>query len=160
MINNEVLLFLSTIEETPYEQLVHCWNKWSLLTNHKLFCVLVISCVSGRQDAEVTKSLLFILSTALNSESQAIVNRIPQVKFFWHVWTSRPVDNLYTVLIFYSGYEKWITMKKNEKKKFLFLIMEKCEAVDPDVRLKAARVLLYLVQGTLYINNYLKFTYH
>ena len=51
-------------------------------------------------------------------------------------------------------------MKKNEKKKFLFLIMEKCEAVDPDVRLKAARVLLYLVQGTLYINNYLNFTYH
>ena len=50
-------------------------------------------------------------------------------------------------------------MKKNEKKKFLFLIMEKCEAVDPDVRLKAARVLLYLVQGALYINNYLKFTY-
>lgn len=49
-------------------------------------------------------------------------------------------------------------MKKNEKKKFLFLIMEKCEAVDPDVRLKAARVLLYLVQGTF--NNYLKFTYH
>ena len=51
-------------------------------------------------------------------------------------------------------------MKKNEKKKFLFLIMEKCEAVDPDVRLKAARVLLYLVQGTLYINKYLNFTYH
>ncbi|XP_073228731.1 striatin-interacting protein 1 homolog [Porites lutea] len=49
--------------------------------------------------------------------------------------------------LFSQGYEKWITMKKNEKKKFLFLIMEKCEAVDPDVRLKAARVLLYLVQG-------------
>ena len=42
-------------------------------------------------------------------------------------------------------------MKKNEKKKFLFLIMEKCEAVDPEVRLKASRVLLYLVQGTLII---------
>ena len=51
-------------------------------------------------------------------------------------------------------------MKEKEKKKFLFLIMEKCEAVDPDVRLEAARILLYLVQGTLYINNYLKFTYH
>ena len=45
-------------------------------------------------------------------------------------------------------------MKKNEKKKFLFLIMEKCEAVDPDVRLKAARVLLYLVQGTMTYRGY------
>ena len=38
-------------------------------------------------------------------------------------------------------------MEENERRKFLFLVVEKCEAVDPDVRLKAARVLLYLVQG-------------
>ena len=64
-----------------------------------------------------------------------------------------PTKEITCILYKYSqlGYEKWITMKKNEKKKFLFLIMEKCEAVDPDVRLKAARVLLYLVQGTLVI---------
>ena len=40
-------------------------------------------------------------------------------------------------------------MKENDRRKFLFLVTEKCEAVDPDVRLMAARVLLYLVQGTL-----------
>ena len=38
---------------------------------------LVISYASGRKDAEVTKSLLSIPSTALNTQSQAIVNRIP-----------------------------------------------------------------------------------
>ena len=109
-----------------------------------------MSYASGRQDAEVTKSLLFILSTALNSQFQAIVNRIPQVTFFY---MSEPPTWWITCMLYkyFQGYEKWITMKKNEKKKFLFLIMEKCEAVDPDVRLKAARVLLYLVQGTLII---------
>ena len=40
-------------------------------------------------------------------------------------------------------------MEENDRRKFLFLVTEKCEAVDPDVRLMAARVLLYLVQGTL-----------
>lgn len=38
-------------------------------------------------------------------------------------------------------------MEQNERKKFLFLVIEKCEAADPDIRLAAARVLLYLVQG-------------
>ena len=39
-------------------------------------------------------------------------------------------------------------MEQNDRRKFLFLIIEKCEAADPDIRLTAARVLLYLVQGT------------
>jgi len=38
-------------------------------------------------------------------------------------------------------------MEENERRKFLFFVTEKCEAVDPDLRLMAARVLLYLVQG-------------
>ena len=38
-------------------------------------------------------------------------------------------------------------MEQNDRRKFLFLIIEKCEAADPDIRLTAARVLLYLVQG-------------
>ena len=38
-------------------------------------------------------------------------------------------------------------MEENEERKFLFLVIEKCEAADSDVRLLAARVLLYLVQG-------------
>ena len=38
-------------------------------------------------------------------------------------------------------------MDQNERRKLLFLVIERCEAVDPDVRLTAARVLLYLVQG-------------
>ena len=38
-------------------------------------------------------------------------------------------------------------MEQIERRNFLFLIIEKCEAADPDVRLTAARVLLYLVQG-------------
>ena len=38
-------------------------------------------------------------------------------------------------------------MEQHERRKFLFLVIEKCEAADPDVRLTSARVLLYLVQG-------------
>lgn len=45
------------------------------------------------------------------------------------------------------GYQKWTEMKPAERRKFLFLVLETCEAADLDVRLKAARVLLYLVQG-------------
>ena len=45
------------------------------------------------------------------------------------------------------GYDKWSEMEQNDRRKFLFLIIEKCEAADPDIRLTAARVLLYLVQG-------------
>ncbi|KAJ7377890.1 Striatin-interacting protein 2 [Desmophyllum pertusum] len=43
--------------------------------------------------------------------------------------------------------DKWTEMDQNERRKLLFLVIERCEAVDPDVRLTAARVLLYLVQG-------------
>ena len=39
-------------------------------------------------------------------------------------------------------------MEQSDQRKFLFLVIEKCEAVDPEIRLTAARVLLYLVQGT------------
>ena len=45
------------------------------------------------------------------------------------------------------AYQKWTEMKPAERRKFLFLVLETCEAADLDVRLKAARVLLYLVQG-------------
>ena len=38
-------------------------------------------------------------------------------------------------------------MEQNDRRKFLFLIIEKCEAADPEIRLTAARILLYLVQG-------------
>ena len=48
---------------------------------------------------------------------------------------------------FNLGYDKWSEMEQNDRRKFLFLIIEKCEAADPDIRLTAARVLLYLVQG-------------
>ena len=48
------------------------------------------------------------------------------------------------------GYDKWSEMEQSERRKFLFLIIEKCEAADPDLRLTAARVLLYLVQGIPY----------
>lgn len=48
------------------------------------------------------------------------------------------------------GYDKWSEMEQTERRKFLFLIIEKCEAADPDLRLTAARVLLYLVQGIPY----------
>ena len=41
-------------------------------------------------------------------------------------------------------------MEQDERRKFLFLIIEKCEAADPEIRLRAARVLLYLVQGIHY----------
>ena len=58
---------------------------------------------------------------------------------------------------FNLGYDKWSEMEQNERRKFLFLIIEKCEAADPDTRLTAARVLLYLVQGThcQYLYSYL-----
>jgi len=49
--------------------------------------------------------------------------------------------------LFSQGYDKWTAMEENERRKFLFFVTEKCEAVDPDLRLMAARVLLYLVQG-------------
>ena len=39
-------------------------------------------------------------------------------------------------------------MKPAERRKFLFFVLETCEAADLEIRLKAARVLLYLVQGT------------
>ena len=45
------------------------------------------------------------------------------------------------------GYQKWTKMKPAERRKFLFLVLETCEAADLEIRLKAARVLLYLVQG-------------
>ena len=48
------------------------------------------------------------------------------------------------------GYDKWSEMEQSERRKFLFLIIEKCEAADPELRLTAARVLLYLVQGIPY----------
>ena len=40
-------------------------------------------------------------------------------------------------------------MEENDRRKFVFFVIEKCEGVDPDTRLNAARILLYLVQGTL-----------
>ncbi|CAH3112858.1 unnamed protein product [Pocillopora meandrina] len=49
--------------------------------------------------------------------------------------------------LFSQGYQKWTEMKPAERRKFLFFVLETCEAADLEIRLKAARVLLYLVQG-------------
>ena len=38
-------------------------------------------------------------------------------------------------------------MVESERRKFMFLVFERCEAVDIDARLTSARVVLYLVQG-------------
>ena len=67
-----------------------------------------------------------------------------------------PLESLSTIiynivdnLIIFLGYYRWTAMEENDQRKFLFLVIEKCEAVDPEVRLTAARVLLYLVQGKM-----------
>ncbi|RMX60555.1 hypothetical protein pdam_00001424 [Pocillopora damicornis] len=74
-------------------------------------------------------------------ESEGQLDSTPDVEFTYDDADrkSAEIAELYSYTEDKLGYQKWTEMKPAERRKFLFLVLETCEAADLDVRLKAAR---------------------
>ena len=72
MIINDVLLFSATSEETPHEQLLHCWNLYPGTNKQRQFC-------SGKSQVDSADPFLTLINLAHRAYKQTIKLNLRQV---------------------------------------------------------------------------------